>query len=1066
MEAESPEADWYDRVEIMPEGADEGADLLLLRASQTVGVVQCKRYNQAIGVDQILLEIYKFLEFRMLAGLSTPSGFRYQLWTARAPTKEAIEFFRDPAKAIDALGTASRDDVAKRASKKAKALAALQLDRDKLDVLHDTFDGLSLLRVGPDSFARRLAERPATRRQFFRSPGDSDPSSAQLTAQLARVRLEHLQVAQRKLSSRTAVHVTQSRLDEAFDDFMAGPARGFVLTGGSGFGKSTWCTHLLSVTPPAYEATLLQVDRIGADDANFIETLARVLAARPDSAGMVEGSVRAIGQWLDSANRLILVDGLDRISTSARGRLAGWVQDSIRLCQQASAKIVLTSRPEIWPAIAQLFDPDVRDAIHSPSGDAPSLEAAPSFRLAPLSLSEARACYQAYGLPPAIHGYRPLNSPGLIAHWADLRDALPNGQVTRRILMGSIVQRANAEVHAKGHGRAVCDAFLQQFGKALSQSHDGRAHRSAISADLSVLAVVDAYLHTDLVAAHDDGFRAEPDEAAEFLGARTLDISTAIEDLRRRAGEPMFVGMVAMAIASLEDSRPDELRAVIEQLTAQRKRRPEFADLLARILADLSNQQPYIDAIRSLIESVAAGPGFLVSNAFDLIQDLKLPTHQSLEILLTLEQDEDPDDWRTKFWLDPEARGRIITPLASALSAAVQFDPPAALDYLALRRPTDQISGAVHRALVIEAGALAPAHALDLLWPIRTETVGAGFGDIARLHPDVAAQVILKHCEESSTLPADVAKLLRNLSQDHLATADVAAKANAEIATTARTLIERAKTASGETSLLLATAPAGLTSIEQSRLAELWQAIPDHEVWPLIDACPEHRSSLLDRLFNEAEKPEGHAEALRFLRISQSRDDNLVGRLVGRLVEASARATDDAMPLFADAIETLLYWDEERDVPLAEVQTLAREMAGSPNNLVRKFILYFAGSPIRGGDATPERLARREELMDRLVDAETGELLSVLVWKLGESAGQQVGALNRMVRLCRSLGVDVVEGHLTQAFLTTPDPSAFRSDLQSKLKREGLQPLSHETMTAWVPGGQSGRDASRRASLT
>lgn len=368
LQAEMQENGWYDLVQILPEGADKGADVLLHKEGSLVGVVQCKRYKSRLGRDLVLIELFKFLLFSFLDGRLPKEGCQYQFWTANHLTKEATCFFANPHDRLRALSSTELAGLFKKIQDGIKSLKSLALDAPVYEALRDCALRMNLRHVGPENLTVRLANATNVRRLFFRAPEDrqygaEDPDVPHIEFQIATRRREQLVASIRAGRAGEAPFEASADLSEAFADFIASDTSAFVLVGGSGRGKSTWTARLQEAPPVAYVVDVIPGHEIAAGDDHFVTTLSRILSRRLDSLGTVEGEQRAVWRWVDAANRLIIIDGLDRAPEHARGNLAQWIQESVRVCANLAIRLVLISRPETWMPLVSTLEADVRQIV-------------------------------------------------------------------------------------------------------------------------------------------------------------------------------------------------------------------------------------------------------------------------------------------------------------------------------------------------------------------------------------------------------------------------------------------------------------------------------------------------------------------------------------------------------------------------------------------------------------------------------------------------------------------------------------------------------------------------------
>lgn len=1042
LQAETGDAGWYDLVQLMPEGADQGMDLRLYQAGALTGIVQCKRYRKAIGHDQVLGELAKVALFAFEAGVILPKGCRYQFWTATSPTKSALNLFADTqAWMAENLSDQLWAELIEKVRLKSKSLSTPALSPNDTQSVIKTIKGLTLFHVGPLDLAARLQKRETVRKLFFRSPSDIT-TSVEITQQRDERRDLSLRRAARQGRAGTAPFVAPVDLDATFREFIASPASVFLILGGSGYGKSTWSMRTLETPPAGFEVDVILGEEIKPDDADFGATFARLLTktrSALDGGGL---AARSVWRWLDGANRLMIVDGLDRAPASVRPNLNNWVQNSVRLCEERAVKLVITTRPETWEPLSARIEEDVETEIFRLDHETPSGRPI-SYRFSPLSLPEARCVYAAHGLPSDIVGRRPFRSPGQIRMLSRLRAELGATHVTKRDLIAKLVDQARAEVQENNIGRASAETVLTGLGRLLADSPDGRVALNIaqhISGDS--LAVIDAFLLTDLIVAIDGHLRAEPDEAAEYLAAQTLDIDDALNQLPHRSTEPLFVGALAMAVASLEETDRRRLSDIVDQLLSPAAAM-EAHEVAVRIIAELRDQADFEPVIRSVMRATPnRGYMLLASNIADLIQDLRLPAERRLDLLLELEDGEDADDWRTKFWINPAAQGRFITPFARAATSAVRDAPRSALLSLLARHRNGLGQWHVTCGLMIEAGLTSPDATFSLLWSERNSAIGDVLLVLAQLDPMAAA----RHAE---AVVADIATdgvediyafLYRSVDRVR---EDAGAEVLEAFGRAADTLLPTAKQPGHIGLLKLIQAFARpLDAKQQEDLIIYWDHIWDNHIWRLIIACPLHLYPLLDRLIDEAGRGGPHSRSLIYLNavwadLADGQDAvALVENFAVKLATAMATSTGERLNLIASTVELLLYADEQNPQRSQTLRSLADGLSQSPDGEIRKLMLYFAGSPFRDEAPLPGALAYRDRLLHQLVEAEDGDTLSILLWKLTESAHERGHVIERLLSICLRLGAAGVIEELDQRSpLTKLQGRDFVAELRAELQR-------------------------------
>jgi hypothetical protein len=201
--------DWFDEACRLNDGADQGRDVILLLESDPVGVIQCKRYKDNVGLPQIIREICKFFMYaRIMPQIVPPLGndFSYYVAVSNNTTAALFEFMNSKGrKRFDDL----RDDFEKEAlsvrnkSKKLKVHPALKdLDKKQLcDIVWERVDQLKTRLLKKESLSRMIAEYPIIKSNYFKLDSDT-------TAIIAKI--ESFLISQGLSSSKNDTELTSS----------------------------------------------------------------------------------------------------------------------------------------------------------------------------------------------------------------------------------------------------------------------------------------------------------------------------------------------------------------------------------------------------------------------------------------------------------------------------------------------------------------------------------------------------------------------------------------------------------------------------------------------------------------------------------------------------------------------------------------------------------------------------------------------------------------------------------------------------------------------------------------
>lgn len=508
---------FYDTVSLLRTGADKGRDVLLRRGAVT-GVVQCKRKADRLGRKDLMTEILRFALYAARDPQLTPAvGTRYEIWTASGLTEQARQF-------VEAADTTSlmRAELPSLIERARGSIASLRphadeaLNDSELAYAVDIAAGLELKHVGPEAIASDLASFPHVRRQFFRSPDDalalaSVSEIEELFTKLRREQLENLAGSGRYRPDR---YVARGSLDRVFADFLLDPRRTFVAVGGSGQGKTSWSARLLASPPDGFVTLLVPAEQIIASDRNPVDTIARLLTARPLGRVPQHAIDQSIWKWLDDGNRLLVVDGLDRVRANVLQILPQWLESAVGITRKTSVRLVLTVRQEVWKLVrdqlpgfeASLFRPEETD------------EVSPSYLLGDLDPGAAEELYGVYGVTPAQHRGARLRSPSLIALFAGLRASAPE-VVTRLSILEAQRLEVERELRSAGVGAIVASEVLSWLGDQLRGSTDGWIEAAGKS---SLAAPLDALVAGDRLILQDGSLRLDSDDLAELLLALRL----------------------------------------------------------------------------------------------------------------------------------------------------------------------------------------------------------------------------------------------------------------------------------------------------------------------------------------------------------------------------------------------------------------------------------------------------------------------------------------------------------------------------------------------------------------
>lgn len=988
----------FDSVTLLNAGADKARDILLRRGAVT-GIVQCKRRSRRIGQKDIATEILRFALHAVRDRTLLPQpGTQYQFWTASGLTEEARQLVEgsDTEATLRKLFPNLFDDARSNHVTLRPLSDGVANDVEEREAI-EIAAHLHLMHVGPEAIARKLHQHPSIRRQFFRSPEDgptpaSNAEVDRLVAGLCDNDLARLH-ADGRLDSQP--YVPRAGLDAAFADYLEAPARLFSAIGGSGQGKTSWVAQLLKTGAAGRSMVMIPAEKIAAQDRNPVDTLARLLTAQRMEGIAPERFDQALWAWLDAGNRLLAVDGLDRVISSARETLPTWLDAAVELTASASVRLVLTARREAWEHLrAQISS--LHQRAFTPEGGTNFA----SFELAALEHGEAEEVYAAYGVAPSQHRGARLHSPALIALFAKMR-GFDGDIITRYDILAREHQNLLTELKARGIGRVSATQVLDWLSEQLIVANDGWI---AMAAPSHLIAALDVLVERDRLIQREGGLRLDADDMAEFLLAGRLDIDTANQALDAGRNDPLFVGAVSLLVARCElEGRADAVLG--ELLDGAGPRRSARLDAAAHALLELRDPAAVENRIRQAIGLWKDKNLFLMaSNLGRMLVEIALPGRARFNLILPLIDGEDPDDWRGKFWRGNRV-GRWTSNWAEAAERAVHEDPVGLLpQIIELAGKEDALREAVGEFLLFRTAQIEPEAALRESWALHEEAPGAFL--VAMNAAPLEAAKFLSQIDLININVADfvVERLSQIAGQEHEDIVDEAGLLEA-LSTAAASLLKRVTAPHLRATLRVIQLGGGDDPEARKELDQLWPALPTEVFWKAIIALGDDGLSRVDELLRQ-DPPTPERRWLLSTMPTSVFNSFAPEPLLDTVRWLIAHAPDD-VAVVADVLEIMLY---RFGAPaLTILEDLALEVAKSPIDEARSKLIYYAGSRIHDELAPHDaEIERRERLLDALVANETGGTLDQLVWKLVESAKERPNPLAHLLNLTAQFGEDRV----------------------------------------------------------
>jgi hypothetical protein len=1025
LESESTGNASHDQARLLQRGPDRGRDILLYKQSRLAGIVQCKRKRKRIGLPEIKAEILRYALHAARNPKLLPDGetLSYALWTAFDLTEEAGDFFYD-ATARDRLLTELTPQDIEQARRGYTTLAP---SKDEDEAGRETSLALRIVsrlqprHVGPEHIWRRLAENTAIRRSFFRFPSDAPPR-AEVSEIDGLVCAYRHDLVEEIVGRKSDPHVPRLRLKNSFDDFLSDNAQIFVLVAGSGQGKTSWAARLLDQPPELRSVDMIRAEDIAPEDVHFAATLTRLLKAGRMPAIPVESLQQAVWDWIDAGNRLFVVDGLDRVVASAQETLPGWLRRSASQAASSRIRLVLTSRQEAWRSLVATLEWPLERVY---GGDASRT----SIDLGLLDPSEADEIYAAYGVSKDDHPGAHLDSPSLIKQFSLLKADAKEGIVTRADVIAADAAALEAELARRPNVGSIAAAhLLKNIGHLLLKSPDGWIPVDELTGP-SVTAA-EQLLLLDRARIRDFRLRLSSDDLIEHLLGSALDPDTAAQMLQSGRAAPLFIGGVASMVARLERAGAAD-SALDTILAGATPGATTILEAVSRSIVEIRNPAAFLRQARAGIALWKQQNLFLhVSNLRALLEDGRIPPAERLRLMIPLAHLEEEDDWREKYWFRPELGGRIVTPFASAAERAVREDPKGTFsDLVTMLEHELSATRAVAAFLLRAAAFTAPEAAISAAWreqgsgrkwvlEIVSSTVpGPAITFLAGLVPHEAG-------------PADIVPLLRRLANlSGFGTRHVPAT-DEEVVSAASHLLSSTLTPELEVQLLLTSLSRRKDGALRLRLIQLWSAVDDNDYWTALALCGSDRERLLEMLLRGSDPDHDRGYVLERM-APEAVAGSDIGDSLSLMGELAHESKDHARAV-ALAVEMLLYQIAPADDPEEALLHLALDLSESPHDEVRGKLIYYAGSPVRRSDVPAGEIERRERILERLVDHETGGTLGQLLWKLAESADERPDPLSHGLRLVGMFGLEEVIAPIDRLSVI-PYIRQYRDDLEDAL---------------------------------
>ncbi|WP_369059062.1 hypothetical protein ABOZ73_15715 [Caulobacter sp. 73W] len=669
-------------------------------------------------------------------------------------------------------------------------------------------------------------------------------------------------------------------------------------------------------------------------------------------------------------------------------------------------RLVATTRPETWRAMQTelLNHSDRLFPETGPDGNVPGY-----FALTALTDTDAAKLREAYGLPLKGRSDERLLTPSLIRQFANLRDAVGASRVTRYAIFKAYVEAMTNEVIAsEPSNRPSVVHFLNELSLQLARIPGGEVPLSRLpSTDLNIAG---RFTSAGLLTMVGPALRPEPDEAIEYLMGGVLRLSDALAEYRAGRKDPLFIGGIAMATAHLEEKNPEAARQIVRDLLASKPKglRPDF-EIAARLLMELADQDAALAEIRGLVDLWGqSNLALAASNLPAMLESLRLPLEQRVEVIMRLASNEDADDWRTKYWAS-DTPGRWVTAFCTLATNLARESGADIVPHLMKRMTGSGTADAVALGLTIEAASADSEAVLGAVLAHGGAAERRTFRTLCALHPRAAIRALRSRAKIGHlSVDAEAAKLWSIFELIDGRSGDVAdQEVWRELAASAERLAVAVKSPAQRAEMIVCQLLSHASETHALELLAISQDLDEHLIWTAVKLLGEDCWPLLDFILCEAGRLGPHTGTLGLMppdRLHPATEVRFLERLETQLDEIGSSLEEDA----SAALETLLYQYDHPD--LRRLRKLALRFASSRNPNARQYMIFAGGSPavITRFPPPPEHLALLEEIMAALVDAEDGQTLGQLVWKIGQSAGERQNAGEQLATLEKRFGADAI----------------------------------------------------------
>ena len=471
-----------------------------------------------------------------------------------------------------------------------------------------------------------------------------------------------------------AMSVARTSVAEILRQFRGEPATALAIVDGSNTGK-TWLLCDAAKSPILEPILLLAAAELPANDPPSLQDfLARELQAAwgNQARDTLPPSPLHLAKVLNdiSGSLTIALDGVNE-ALDVRHFLGRWLPEAMAWCRDSAVKLVLTTRPEAWPAIARA-SPSADILFHwKPSGATGAYPSPPSVQRCVLlnnfTHEEAEDAVRKYRIDLDVAdalGRHPL----LFRVAAKLRLNATAARVGRYRLLDHFAEQQIGDATDR---KAACwpsELALERIKRlagALSAAEGGSMTSDAAVRILSDEEMLFALTEAGLLSRYGGSVRFTYDQVGEVMTPAPATPAALFppEELADRAlFRRSVVGLLRLEANENEAgfaSGLARLRAVLTDAAARTADWWDILESLAYLILSLpSSRAAEIEAILALAtdsaDEIARVGAF--SRLVTLVEEAPLTTSRQCEILLSLAPWGDAFPFRHQDWVDESRR--------------------------------------------------------------------------------------------------------------------------------------------------------------------------------------------------------------------------------------------------------------------------------------------------------------------------------------------------------------------------------------------------------------------------